>query len=253
MHITVLCLFPEIIEAVTQCGVIGRAREEDLLDLRCLNPRDFASDAHRTVDDRPYGGGPGMVMMYEPLAKAHAAARQDNPDARTVALSPQGVPFTQQQARESAQADALILVAGRYEGIDERFLQQHADAEWSIGDYVISGGELAAAVVIDAIMRLRPGVLGCAESVQQESFDEGLLDCPHYTRPEETDGLKTPEVLLSGNHGKIDRWRHQEALIRTWLRRPDLLEKAPLSEEDQAVLDEYRNANPGKHGHGDGD
>ena len=243
MRIVTLCLLAEILESAMRQGVIGRARENGLLDLQYVNPRDFATDAHRTVDDRPYGGGPGMVMCYEPLAAAHASVRRNVPQARTIVLSPQGIPFTQTLAREAAEEEALILVAGRYEGIDERFLQRHANAEWSIGDYVISGGELAAAVVIDAIARLLPGVLGCAESAQQDSFDRGILDCPHYTRPEEIDGLKTPDVLLSGNHGKIDRWRRREALIRTWQRRPDLLDKTPLSAEDQAVLDEYRNIN----------
>ncbi len=241
MRIVTLCLLADILESATSQGVIGRARESGLLDLQCVNPRDFATDVHRTVDDRPYGGGPGMVMCYEPLARAHAAACESALEARTIVLSPQGVPFTQTLAREAANEEALILVAGRYEGIDERFLQRHADTEWSLGDYVISGGELAAAVVIDAIARLLPGVLGCAESAEQDSFDDSLLDCPHYTRPEEIDGMKTPDVLLSGNHGKIGRWRRRKALIRTWLRRPDLLEKASLSAEDQAILDEYRN------------
>lgn len=242
MRFAVVCLLPEIVEAAAGAGVIGRAREQDRIEVQCINPRAFAEDPHRTVDDRPYGGGPGMVMRYEPLAQAQAAARQACPEARTVALTPQGVPFTQAQAHEAAAHDSLILIAGRYEGIDERFLQQHVDAEWSIGDYVLSGGELAAAVVIDAVARLLPGVLGCAESAPQDSFADGLLDCPHYTRPEEIDGLRTPEVLLSGDHGKIARWRRREALVRTCLRRPDLLQSASLTAEDQALLDEYLNA-----------
>lgn len=242
MRFDVVALFPGIVEAVVSEGVVGRACAEGKLEVHCINPRDFTEDPHRTVDDRPYGGGPGMVMQYEPLARAHETARQANPKARTIALTPQGIPFTQALAQETAEESGLILIAGRYEGIDERFLQQRADAEWSVGDYVLSGGELAAAVVIDAVARLLPGVLGCAESAGQDSFSEGLLDCPHYTRPEEIDGLRVPEVLLTGDHGKIERWRRQEMLGRTYRRRPELLGRAALSAEDQALLDEYLNA-----------
>ena len=239
MRFDVVALFPGIVEAVASEGILGRAREKGKVQVCCANPRDFTEDPHRTVDDRPYGGGPGMVMRYEPLARAHDSARQANPEARTIALTPQGIPFTQALAREAAQGKGLILIAGRYEGIDERFLKRRVDAEWSVGDYVLSGGELAAAVVIDAVARLLPGVLGCADSAGQDSFSKGLLDCPHYTRPEEIDGLRAPEVLLSGDHGKIARWRRREMLGRTYRRRPDLFDRTALSAEDQALLDEY--------------
>ena len=239
MRFDVVALLPGIVEAVASEGVIGRACTQEKVQVHCTNPRDFAEDPHRTVDDRPYGGGPGMVMQYEPLARAHDSARQANPEARTIALTPQGIPFTQALAREVAKEKGLILIAGRYEGIDERFLGQRVDAEWSVGDYVLSGGELAAAVVIDTVARLLPGVLGCAESAGQDSFSEGLLDCPHYTRPEEIEGLRVPEVLLSGDHGKIARWRRREMLGRTYRRRPDLLDPTALSAEDRALLDEY--------------
>ena len=241
MRFDVVALLPEIVEATLAAGVIGRARAAGKLTVHCTNPRDFATGPHQGVDDRPYGGGPGMVMQYAPLAKAHDAARRAQPKARTIALTPQGELFTQAHARTAAEADGLILIAGRYEGIDERFLQRHVDAEWSIGDYVLSGGELAAAVVIDAIARLLPGVLGCADSADQDSFSEGLLDCPHYTRPEEIEGSRVPDVLLSGNHGKIVRWRRREMLGRTYQRRPDLLDRDALSAEDRALLDEYLN------------
>ncbi len=239
MRFDVVALLPGIVEAVASEGVIGRACAQGKVQVHCTNPRDFAEDPHHTVDDRPYGGGPGMVMQYEPLARAHDSARQANPEARTIALTPQGIPFTQALAREVAKEKGLILIAGRYEGIDERFLGQRVDAEWSVGDYVLSGGELAAAVVIDTVARLLPGVLGCAESAGQDSFSEGLLDCPHYTRPEEIEGLRVPEVLLSGDHGKIARWRRREMLGRTYRRRPDLLDPTALSAEDRALLDEY--------------
>lgn len=244
MRFDVVALLPGIVEAVASEGVVGRACAQGKVQVHCTNPRDFAEDPHRTVDDRPYGGGPGMVMQYGPLALAHEAARKANPEARTIALTPQGVPFTQALAHEAAKEKGLILIAGRYEGIDERFLNLRVDAEWSVGDYVLSGGEVAAAVVIDAVARLLPGVLGCAESAGQDSFSEGLLDCPHYTRPEEIDGLRVPEVLLSGDHGKIARWRRREMLGRTYRRRPDLLDRAALPAEDQALLDEYLDATP---------
>ena len=244
MRFDVVALLPGIVEAVVSEGVIGRARAQGKLEVHYTNPRDYAQDPHRSVDDRPSGGGPGMVMQYEPLARAHDAARKANPQARTIALTPQGVPFTQARAREAAKESGLILIAGRYEGIDERFLNQRVDVEWSVGEYVLSGGELAAAVVIDAIARLLPGVLGCTESAGQDSFSEGLLDCPHYTRPEKIEGLRVPEVLLSGDHGKIARWRRREMLGRTYRRRPDLLERSTLSAEDQALLDEYLNSTP---------
>ena len=244
MRFDIVALLPGIIEAVAFEGVIGRACTQGKVLVHCTDPRDFAEDPHRTVDDRPYGGGPGMVMQYEPLARAHDSARKANPEARTIALTPQGIPFTQALAHEAVKEKGLILIAGRYEGIDERFLRQRVDAEWSVGDYVLSGGELAAAVVIDAVARLLPGVLGCAESAEQDSFSEGLLDCPHYTRPEEIEGLRVPEVLLSGDHGKIARWRRREMLGRTYRRRPDLFDRIALSAEDQALLDEYLDSTP---------
>ena len=242
MRFDVVALLPGIVEAIVSEGVVGRACVQGKIKVVCTNPRDFAEDPHRTVDDRPYGGGPGMVMQYEPLARAHDSVRRACPGARTIALTPQGIPLTQTLVREAAKEDGLILIAGRYEGIDERFLRRRVDAEWSIGDYVLSGGELAAAVVIDAIARLLPGVLGCAESAGQDSFSNGLLDCPHYTRPEEIEGERVPEVLLSGDHGKIERWRRCQMLGRTYRRRQDLLRHVVLSAEDQALLDQYLNA-----------
>lgn len=239
MRFDVLALLPRIIEVAASEGIVGRARERGRLAVHCTDPRDFAQAPHRAVDDRPYGGGPGMVMQYEPLARAHDSACAANPDARTVVLTPQGIPFNQARANEAAKESGLILVAGRYEGIDERFLDERVDLEWSVGDYVLSGGELAAAVVIDAITRLLPGVLGCPASAEQDSFAEGLLDCPHYTRPEEVEGRRVPDVLLSGDHGKIARWRRREMLGRTYQRRPDLFERTELSAVDQALLDEY--------------
>ena len=244
LRFDVLCLMPGIVEAAVSEGVVGRARTEGRIEVHCTSPRDFAEDPHRTVDDRPYGGGPGMVMRYEPLAAAQDAVRGDRHETRTIALSAQGAPFTQKRAREASAGPDLILIAGRYEGIDERFLVQRVDEQWSIGDYVLSGGELPAAVVIDAITRLLPGVLGCAQSAEQDSFEGGLLDCPHYTRPEEIGGLSVPEVLRSGDHGRVARWRRKEALGRTERIRPDLLSAMELSEEDRALLEEYRAEHP---------
>lgn len=238
LRFDVVCLLPAIVQAALSEGVIARAAESGAIDVRCTNPRDFTDDAHQTVDDRPYGGGPGMVLLYEPLARAHAAARGQR-TVRTVALSAQGVPFTHAQAVAAADGPDLILIAGRYEGIDERFLEAHVDEQWSLGDYVLSGGELAAAVVIDAIARLRPGVLGCAESAAQDSFADGLLDCPHYTRPEEIAGRRVPEVLLSGDHAAIAQWRRKQMLGRTARLRPELLEGQTLSAADRALLAEY--------------
>ncbi len=241
MRFDVLTLFPEMIESLGHYGVTGRAIDRGLLQLHTWNPRDFTSDRHRTVDDRPYGGGPGMVMMVEPLRDALAAAREQAGErARVVYLSPQGRRFDQQAARSMVDDGAgLILVAGRYEGVDERFIEREIDEEWSIGDYVLSGGELAAMVMIDTMARLLPGVLGHEESASQDSFMDGLLDCPHYTRPEQLDDMAVPEVLLSGNHEAIRRWRLQQSLGRTWLRRPDLLERLVLDEEAQGLLQEF--------------
>ncbi|HEX7047059.1 MAG TPA: tRNA (guanosine(37)-N1)-methyltransferase TrmD [Gammaproteobacteria bacterium] len=240
MRIDVVTLFPEMIENVARFGVTGRAAESGSLDLRTWNPRDYATDKHRTVDDRPYGGGPGMVMKVEPLTDAVQDARASSGKRfRTVYLSPQGRRFTQAVADELADEPGLILVAGRYEGVDERFTEREVDEEISIGDYVLSGGELAAMIVVDAIARLLPGVLGDADSAKEDSFVNGLLDCPHYTRPEDIDGRKVPKVLLDGNHAEIRRWRMMQSLGRTWERRPDLLEAIELTDEQKKLLDEY--------------
>ena len=220
--------------------MVGRAEERELLQLHCVNPRDYADDAHRTVDDRPYGGGPGMVMKYEPAARAIEAARAKLPDGGpVVCLSPQGEVFDQGTARRFAALPGLVLLAGRYEGIDERLIEDQVDEELSLGDFVLSGGEIAAMAVIDAVTRLLPGVLGDDESAAQDSFMEGLLDHPHYTRPETIAGQRVPAVLLSGDHARIARWRHKQALGRSFLRRPDLLKKLELTKEQRVLLDEF--------------
>ena len=240
MQIAVVSLFPEFVEQVGQFGVVGRARERDLLSLHMQNPRDFADDVHRTVDDRPYGGGPGMVLKYEPTAKAIHAARGQLPGGSpVVSLSPQGRKFDQAGAKRFAELPGMILLAGRYEGIDERLIDLEVDEELSLGDFVLSGGEIAAMAVIDAVVRLLPGVLGDDESAQQDSFMDGLLDHPHYTRPESIEGQGVPAVLLSGDHARIARWRYKQALGRSFVRRPDLVEKLDLSDEQQALLDEF--------------
>lgn len=244
MRFDVISLFPEMFDAVRH-GVTGRAIERGQVELQLWNPRDYADDMHRTVDDRPYGGGPGMVMMVEPLRQAITAARAAAPDSRVLYLSPQGRRLDQQALRELAAEPGFVLLAGRYEGIDERIVEAHVDQEWSIGDYVLSGGELPAMVLMDALIRLLPGVLGHADSAEQDSYVDGLLDCPHYTRPEEIEGRTVPEVLKSGNHELIRRWRLQQALGRTWLRRPDLLEGRELSGEEQVLLDEFIRAQAG--------
>ena len=238
MRFDVVTLLPDMFEAA-RLGVTGRAFERGLAQLRLWNPRDYTQDVHHTVDDRPYGGGPGMVMKVEPLRAAILDAKRAAPGSRVAYLSPQGRRFDQQAAAELAGRDGLILVAGRYEGIDERTIARHVDEEWSIGDYVLSGGELAAMVLMDVVLRLRPGVLGHEDSAAQDSYMAGLLDCPHYTRPEEIDGLQVPAVLLSGNHEAIRRWRLGQALGRTWERRPDLLAQRALSDEERKLLDDY--------------
>jgi tRNA (guanine37-N1)-methyltransferase len=241
VRIDVVTLFPEPMIELTSLGVTGRAIRDGKVELKTWNPRDLAQDNHRTVDDRPYGGGPGMVMAVEPLRSTIRAAREAAGGATRVSLmGPQGRRLDQAGIEELAGRQGLILVCGRYEGIDERVIESEVDEEWSIGDYVISGGELAAAVVIDAVARLLPGVLGDEQSAVQDSFVDGLLDHPHYTRPEVTDGRAVPEVLLSGDHEAIRRWRRKQALGRTWLRRPDLLEGKQLDEEAKSLLDEFR-------------
>jgi tRNA (guanine37-N1)-methyltransferase len=240
MKIDIVSLFPPMFEAVTGYGITGRAIERKLLELRVWNPRDFTTDSYRRVDERPYGGGPGMVMLPGPLKAALGAARAGNPQAKVIYLSPQGRKLDQAGVLELSRRTGLILLAGRYEGVDERLLEAEVDEEWSIGDYVLSGGELAAMVVVDAVARQLPGVLGHEDSAAEDSFAAGLLDCPHYTRPEEFEGRRVPEVLLSGNHAEIRRWRLKQALGRTWERRPDLLEKIELDGEQKKLLDEYR-------------
>jgi tRNA (guanine37-N1)-methyltransferase len=240
VHLQVVTLFPEAVEVLGRFGVIGRAVERGLLTLGTTDPRGFAMDVHRAVDDRPYGGGPGMVMKVEPLRSAIRAARAGLPaGCRTVVLGPQGRVFDQAVAREYATLPGLLLVAGRYEGLDERLIRLEADEELTVGDYVLSGGELPAMVVADAVARLLPGVLGDEASAEQDSFVDGLLDCPHYTRPEAVDGLVVPPVLLSGDHAAIRRWRLKQSLGRTWERRPELLDRRGLSGEERALLEEY--------------
>jgi tRNA (guanine37-N1)-methyltransferase len=235
-------LFPEMFAAVADSGVTRRALEEGRWSFATWNPRDFTTDAHRTVDGRPYGGGPGMVMTPEPLEKAIRAAQARLPEtpARVILLSPQGAVLDHAKVAELARVERLVLVCGRYEAVDERLIRRCVDEEVSIGDYVLTGGELAAMVLIDAIVRQLPGALGDERSAAQESFVDGLLDCPHYTRPEAYEGERVPEVLVSGHHAAIARWRLKEALGRTWLRRPDLLARRGLSETERALLAEFR-------------
>lgn len=240
MWIGVISLFPDMFRAITDFGVTGRAVKRGLLEINLWNPRDFAHDKHRTVDDRPYGGGPGMLMMVQPLRDAIQAAKQAaGDDVKVIYLSPQGKKLTQSGVTELARCKKLILVAGRYEGIDERIIQSDIDEEWSVGDYVLSGGELPAMTLVDAVSRLVPGVLGDMASAEQDSFTDGLLDCPHYTRPESLDGVVVPDVLLSGNHEYIRRWRLKQSLGRTWQRRPELLDNLALTDEQAKLLAQY--------------
>lgn len=238
MQFHLITLFPEMFEAL-KVGITGRAQKDRLIELHYWNPRDYATDKHKSVDDRPYGGGPGMVMMAEPLQAAIHAAKQASPSAKVIYLSPQGHQFNQQAASEFSAKESVILLAGRYEGVDERLLQQEIDEEWSIGDYILTGGELGAMVMIDAITRLLPGALGDADSATQDSLTIGLLKHPQYTRPETFNGSSVPEVLLSGHHEKIEAWRLKASLGRTWQRRKDLLEKRGLTVQEQTLLDEF--------------
>ncbi|MET4726286.1 tRNA (guanine37-N1)-methyltransferase [Lysobacter enzymogenes] len=241
MRIDVISLFPEFVAQCAAFGVVGRAGERGLLTMHGWNPRDYAEGNYRRVDERPFGGGPGMVMLIDPLRAAIAAARAADPaPARLIYLSPQGARLDQAKVRELAGHERLILLCGRYEGVDERLIRAEVDEELSIGDYVLSGGELAAAVVVDAVARLQDGALGDAESAVQDSFEDGLLDCPHYTRPVEHELGSVPQVLMSGNHARIAQWRRQQSLGRTWQRRPDLLNEAALSKADRKLLEAYR-------------
>ncbi len=243
MRIAVVTLFAEMFAAVADYGITGRAVKQGLMALQYWNPRQFAGDRHRTVDDRPYGGGPGMVMMAGPLQRAIGEARDwaaAGQSAKVIYLSPQGRPLDQAAVSRLAGGGGLVLLSGRYEGIDERLIDAEVDEEWSIGDYVLSGGELAAMVLVDAVTRLLPGALGHQQSAEQDSFSGGLLDCPHYTRPEVYRGRAVPPVLLSGNHAAIRRWRRQQALGRTWQRRPDLLAKLDLDEEQRGLLEAFK-------------
>jgi tRNA (guanine37-N1)-methyltransferase len=246
MRFDVVTLFPEMFDAITRYGITRRAAEQGSFKLHMWNPRDFTSNNHRSVDDRPYGGGPGMLMLAEPLAQAITAAKQSQAQAGmakscVIHLSPQGRPLTHEVVKELlARDEGLILLASRYEGVDERLIRRYVDEEISIGDYVLSGGELAAMVLIDSLVRHLPGVLGDADSAQQDSFVQGLLDCPHYTRPEVFEGEGIPEVLLSGHHAEIEKWRLKQALGRTWQRRPDLLAQRQLTKEEARLLAEYQ-------------
>ena len=239
MKIVVITLFPELVEQALAFGVLGRAVERGVLAVETVNPRQFVTDVHKTVDDRPYGGGPGMVLKAEPLRLEMQDAMRRVPMARRILLAADGVPVTQRKVVELAQRAELVLVAGRYEGVDERFVDACTDESLSVGDVVLSGGELPALMVIDAVARLLPGTLGDAESAVQESFTDGWLDWPHYTRPETWEGRAVPPVLLGGNHAAIGRWRRKQALGRTWQRRPDLLAERELSNEERRLLDEY--------------
>lgn len=245
LRVVVITLFPEMFSALTDSGITRRALENGLASLSCINPRDYAMDKHRTVDDRPYGGGPGMVMMVQPLADAVQAGIErlgvERRQVRVIYLSPQGAVLNRARVAEvGSKAQNLILIAGRYEGIDERFIEEWVDQELSIGDYVLSGGELPAMVLLDALIRRIPGALGDDQSADQDSFEDGLLDCPHYTRPEKVGDKVVPDVLMSGDHKRIENWRLQQSLGRTWQRRPDLLAAKTLSQAEQKLLDNFR-------------
>lgn len=240
-QLDVITLFPEIFSSALEKGVVGRSLKNGLVDYRSWNPRDFTKDKHKTVDERPYGGGPGMVLMYEPVCLAIKKARIEQPNTKVIYLSPQGRKLKQTGVDELSKRQGMILVCGRYEGIDERIIKHEVDEEWSIGDYVLSGGEFAALVLIDGVCRILPGVLGGKNSANEDSFVDGLLDYPHYTRPEDINGFTVPGVLQSGNHEEIRRWRLKQALGKTWRVRPDLIETIELDDEQRILLQEYIN------------
>ncbi|MCK5918014.1 MAG: tRNA (guanosine(37)-N1)-methyltransferase TrmD [Cocleimonas sp.] len=243
MRFDVITLFPDLVQSVAESGVVGRAAKADLIDLYCWNPRDYTTDVHRTVDGRPYGGGPGMVMKPECLVDAIRDIRAINASksiaTKVIYLSPQGKTLNQSAIKKMSTEQGLIFLCGRYEGVDERVLEMEVDEEWSLGDYVLSGGELGAMVLIDSITRLLPDVLGHKDSAEQDSFSDGLLDCPHYTRPEVYAGKEIPDVLKSGNHQRIAKWRRQQALGRTQQRRPELVENRILDAEDKQLLQDF--------------
>jgi tRNA (guanine37-N1)-methyltransferase len=249
MWFGVVTLFPEMFDAISCHGVTGRAVKNGLIQMQCWSPRDFAHDKHKTVDDRPYGGGPGMLMKVQPLRDAiHAAKDVAGDEVKVIYLSPQGRRMDHKGMQELASRKKLILVAGRYEGIDERLIEAEIDEEWSLGDFVLSGGELPAMTMIDSVSRLVPGVLGHQDSATEDSFCDGLLDCPHYTRPEHYDDRQVPDVLLSGNHKEIRRWRLKQQLGRTWLRRPDMLESLELDAEQRSLLNDFIRETQGSEG-----
>jgi len=243
MRVIVITLFPEMFKAISESGITSRAIQDGLVDLSFINPRDFTEDKHKTVDDRPYGGGPGMVMKIAPLAKSVETALEqfscDRSQVQVIYLSPQGQVLNRESIDSFALQMNMIVICGRYEGIDERFIDRYVDAEWSIGDYVLSGGELPAMVMLDALIRKLPNALGDAQSAEQDSFENGLLDCPHYTRPEVYEGQPVPPVLLSGDHEKIRQWRSAQSLLRTQARRPDLIAQQPLSAEQEKLIKKY--------------
>ena len=239
-QLDVITIFPEIFTLTLDKGVIGRSLENRLVEFRAWNPRDFSQDKHRTVDDRPYGGGPGMVLMYQPVCSAIKKAREKQPNTKVILLSPQGKLLKQSNVFELSEREGMILICGRYEGIDERIIESEVDEEWSIGDYVLSGGEYAALTLIDSVCRLLPGVLGNKNSAIEDSFVDGLLDYPHYTRPEKINDRIVPDVLQSGNHEEIRRWRLKLALGKTWQMRPDLLKSIELNDEQRILLQEYK-------------
>ena len=239
MQISVITLFPELVKSVVAEGVVGRAEKRGLVKLSCVNPRDYTEDVHRTVDDRPYGGGPGMVMRPDCLLKSIRAERERLGETKVIYLTPQGKPIKQEMLQSLSESGSVVLLCGRYEGVDERVIDLEVDEEWSLGDFVLSGGELAAMVVVDGVTRLLPEALGHNDSAVEDSFSDGLLDHPHYTRPEKIEDLEVPEVLLSGNHQHINKWRRKQALGRTYLRRPDVLQEKDLSKQDEVLLADF--------------